>query len=249
MSSAIDNIDLKKLPGHVAIIMDGNGRWARKKGGARIFGHKSAIKAVRDTIEGAAEIGLKYVTLYAFSTENWQRPKMEVNALMELLINTIQKEIPTLMKNKIRLRSIGQIDDLPAKCQKNLAEAMAVTQENEHMTLTLALSYGGRADIMTAVRKIAEMAAQGKTTPESIDEDLLKSHMSTSFLPDPELLIRSSGEFRISNFLLWEIAYSEIYITPKLWPDIRREDLFEAIVDYQHRERRFGKTSEQITAL
>ncbi|MCB9231728.1 MAG: isoprenyl transferase [Bacteroidia bacterium] len=248
MSLIRDNIDTQKLPQHVAIIMDGNGRWARKRGGLRILGHRSAIKAVRDTIEGAAEIGLKYVTLYAFSTENWNRPQAEVNALMELLVNTIKKETPTLMKNRIRLRAIGNLGDLPPNCQNNLAESMEVTSANDHMTLTLALSYGGRWDMLAAIRKLATKAVQGEISPEDIDENLLRQHMSTGFLPDPELLIRTSGEFRISNFLLWEIAYAEIYITQKLWPDFRREDLFEAILNYQGRERRFGKTSEQITA-
>lgn len=247
MSQPRDYIDPKKLPQHVAIIMDGNGRWARKRGGLRIFGHKSAIKAVRDTIEGAADIGLKFVTLYAFSTENWNRPKKEVNALMELLVNTIKKETPTLMKNKIRLRAIGNLEDLPKKCQQNLAESMEITQNNDHMTLTLALSYGGRWDLLSAVKKLIAKAGKGEISPEDINENLLRKHMSTGFMPDPELLIRTSGESRISNFLLWEIAYAEIYICPKLWPDFRRDDLFEAILDFQGRERRFGKTSEQIT--
>lgn len=246
MSSIKEHIDPKKLPRHVAIIMDGNGRWARKRGGIRVFGHKSAIKAVRDTIEGAAEIGLEYVTLYAFSTENWKRPKTEVNALMELLVNTIKKETPTLIENNIRLRTIGNTAALPAKAQENLAESMEITRNNSRMTLTLALSYGGRWDVMEAIKKIAAKAVQGEIVPEEIDEYLLRQHMSTGFLPDPELLIRTSGEFRISNFLLWEIAYAEIFISQKLWPDFRREDLYEALLDFQKRERRFGKTSEQI---
>lgn len=239
-------IDPNRLPQHVAIIMDGNGRWAKQKGNMRVFGHKSAIKAVRDTIEGAAELGIKFVTLYAFSTENWNRPKAEVRALMELLVNTIQKETPTLIKNNIRLRAIGNLEDLPKKCHRELQEAMEITRNNEHMTLTLALSYGGRWDMLNAIKAIARKVENGELNPDDLTEDTLKSHLSTNFMPDPELMIRTSGEFRISNFLLWEIAYSEIFITSKFWPDFRREDLHEAILDFQKRERRFGKTGEQI---
>ena len=246
METAQKQIDPQRLPQHVAIIMDGNGRWAQQKGNLRVFGHKSAIKAVRDTIEGAAELGIGYVTLYAFSTENWNRPKAEVRALMELLVNTIQKETPTLIKNNIRLRAIGNLEDLPQKCRKELQEAMDITRDNEHMTLTLALSYGGRWDMLNAIKAIVRKAEAGELHAEDLTEDTLKSHLSTNFMPDPELMIRTSGEFRISNFLLWEIAYSEIFITPKFWPDFRREDLHEAILDFQNRERRFGKTGEQI---
>lgn len=246
MENAQKQIDLQRLPQHVAIIMDGNGRWAKQKGNLRVFGHRSAIKAVRDTIEGAAELGIKYVTLYAFSTENWNRPKAEVRALMELLVNTIQKETPTLIKNNIRLRAIGNLEDLPTKCRKELQEAMDTTRDFEHMTLTLALSYGGRWDMLNAIKAIIRKAEAGELRADDLTEDTLKSHLSTNFMPDPELMIRTSGEFRISNFLLWEIAYSEIFITPKFWPDFRREDLHEAILDFQKRERRFGKTGEQI---
>jgi undecaprenyl diphosphate synthase len=241
-----DFLDPGKIPSHVAIIMDGNGRWAKQKGNSRIFGHQSAIEAVRDTTEGAAAAGVKYLTLYAFSTENWSRPQFEVKALMELLVMTIARETPTLMENSIRLQTIGQTEDLPTSCQKQLAEAMRKTENNTRMTLNLALSYGGRRDILQAVRSIAEEVKSGHLSPENIDETLFRRYLSTSFLPDPELMIRTSGEFRISNFLLWELAYSEIYITQKFWPDFRRADLYEAIADYQKRERRFGKTSEQI---
>ncbi|MCL4149944.1 UNVERIFIED_CONTAM: hypothetical protein GTU68_023368 [Idotea baltica] len=226
--------------------MDGNGRWARTKGNIRVFGHRSAIKAVRDTTEGAAELGIKHLTLFAFSTENWNRPKLEVNALMSLLVDTIEKETPTLMKNDIKLNAIGNLSQLPKKCNANLQKAIDATSQNKRMTLTLALSYGARADIIEATRKIAEKVKKGEVATADIDEAMVCNHLSTAQMPDPELLIRTSGEYRISNFLLWEIAYSEIYITKKLWPDFRRQDLFEAIIDYQKRERRFGMISEQI---
>jgi undecaprenyl diphosphate synthase len=241
-----DFLDPGNIPSHVAIIMDGNGRWAKQKGNSRIFGHQSAVEAVRDTTEGAAAAGVKYLTLYAFSTENWNRPQFEVKALMELLVMTISRETPTLMENSIRLQTIGRTEDLPSSCQKQLAEAMQKTQHNTRMTLNLALSYGGRSDILQAVRALAGEVKSGHLRPEDIDETLFSRQLSTHFLPDPELMIRTSGEFRISNFLLWELAYAEIYITQKFWPDFRRGDLYEAIADYQKRERRFGKTSEQI---
>ncbi len=244
--SLLEQIDKTSLPKHIAIIMDGNGRWARSKGNARVFGHRSAIKAVRDTTEGAAELGVKYLTLYAFSTENWNRPKLEVNALMRLLVDTIRKETTTLMDNDIRLNAIGNLDQLPGKCERQLQEAMEITQHNSRMVLTLALSYGARADMIDATQKIARAVAAGTIDPEEINESTFSNHLSTANLPDPELMIRTSGEFRISNFLLWEIAYTELYITDKLWPDFRREDLHTAITDFQKRERRFGKISEQI---
>ncbi|MDX2250446.1 MAG: isoprenyl transferase [Bacteroidia bacterium] len=234
------------LPQHVAIIMDGNGRWARTQGNARVFGHKSAIKAVRDTTEAAAELGIKFLTLFAFSTENWNRPKAEVAALMQLLMKTIQDETPTLIDNDVKLNAVGHIHRLPGNCQKMLAEAMKITANNQRMTLTLALSYGSRTDISDAVRKIAEAVKAGKLQPEEINDSVIGRYLSTAGMPDPELLIRTSGEYRISNFLLWEIAYSEIFFTEKFWPDFRREDLYEAIADFQGRERRFGKISEQI---
>ena len=244
-----EHIDRNNLPSHIALIMDGNGRWARKQGIMRVFGHKNAISAVRETIEGAAEIGIKYVTLFAFSTENWQRPPHEVMALMELLVATLRKETPTLMKNNIRLKAIGNIGDLPKDCQNNLSEAIKATEQNTHTVLTLALSYGGRGDIVAAAKKIAALAVEGKLDPASIDEKTFAGFLSTHSMPDPELMIRTSGEMRISNFLLWELAYSEIYISEKLWPEFTREDLFQAIISYQSRERRFGKTSEQIQPL
>lgn len=241
-----EQIDPKNLPRHIAIIMDGNGRWARTKGNARVFGHQSAIKAVRDTTESAAELGIEFLTLFAFSTENWSRPKAEVAALMQLLMKTIQAETPTLIDNDVRLNAIGHIHRLPGNCQQMLAEAMKITAANKRMTLTLALSYGSRTDITDAVKKIAEAVKKGELQPEDINDRVIHQSLSTAGIPDPELLIRTSGEYRISNFLLWEIAYSEIFFTEKLWPDFRREDLYEAIADFQRRERRFGKISEQI---
>jgi undecaprenyl diphosphate synthase len=240
-------IDLAALPQHVAIIMDGNGRWARTRGNERIFGHRSAIEAVRDTTEGAAELGVRFLTLYAFSTENWQRPRREVNALMTLLVDTIRAETPTLTENDVRLRAIGDLDRLPGSCKSRLQEAMDLTAGNQRMTLTLALSYGARADLTAAIRELARQAQAGELQPDAIDEARISQALSTAFAPDPELLIRTSGEHRISNFLLWEIAYAEIFFTSKLWPDFRREDLYEAIVNFQRRERRFGKISEQLS--
>ena len=244
--SLFEQIDSLRLPRHIAIIMDGNGRWARKKGNIRVFGHRSAIKAVRDTTEGAAELGVDFLTLFAFSTENWQRPRGEVNALMQLLVETIRKETATLMDNQIKLHAIGDLDSLPKKCRKELDEAMKLTEHNDRMTLNLALSYGSRADIVSGVQRIAEEVQKGTLSPQDIGEEVFSSFLSTATMPDPELLIRTSGEARISNFLLWEIAYSEIYFVEKFWPDFRREDLYEAILNYQGRERRFGKISEQI---
>ncbi len=235
-----------RMPEHVAIIMDGNGRWARKQGHMRIFGHRHGIKAVHEVTEAAAELGIKYLTLYTFSTENWNRPKSEINALMELLVSTIKAETPTLMKNGIRLQAIGNIDELPAKCNKQLLETVEATKENSTVTLILALSYSGRWDIIEAVKKISREVKENKLQPEDINEHVLNSALNTANYPNPELLIRTSGEQRISNFLLWEIAYSEIHFTPVLWPDFSREDFYSAIFDYQNRERRFGKTTEQI---
>lgn len=241
-----EQIDEQRLPKHIAIIMDGNGRWARTRGNDRIFGHRNAIKAVRDATEGCAELGVEFLTLYAFSTENWHRPKAEVMALMALLVDTIRKETATLMDNDIRLRAIGHIERLPEKAQRQLAEAMEMTASNQRMTLTLALSYGARADMTEAVRQMTQKALNGELDPAHINEETISAHLSTHYAHDPELLIRTSGEHRISNFLLWEIAYAEIYFTPKMWPDFRRDDLYEAIIDFQKRERRFGKISEQI---
>jgi len=221
--------------------MDGNGRWAKRKGAARIFGHRNAIQAVKDITEGCGELGIKYLTLYAFSTENWGRPKEEVDGLMELLVNTLKKEINTLHENQVKLHTIGDVSHLPKDCQNNLAEAIASTQHNSGLILQLALNYSGRWEITEAVKKIAEEAKAGLIKPEEIDEQYFATHLKTTGVPDPELLIRTSGELRVSNFLLWQIAYTEIFITPTLWPDFRREDLYEAICAYQKRERRFGK--------
>jgi len=237
-----EKINPNNLPLHIAITMDGNGRWAKTKGKFRVFGHKNGVKAVRDTVEGAAEIGIKYLTLYAFSTENWSRPKKEVDALMSLLVSTIHKETKTLMDNNIRLESIGNRSELPERCQRELQEAIDKTKNNDGTTLILALSYSSRSEIINAVKQIVTE----KVSSEDINEELFSQYLSTKGVPNPELLIRTSGEQRISNFLLWQIAYSELYFTDVLWPDFRREDLFEAIYKYQNRERRFGKTSEQL---
>ncbi|MFZ9630786.1 MAG: isoprenyl transferase [Bacteroidia bacterium] len=226
--------------------MDGNGRWAKQKGHMRIFGHRQGVKAVRAAIESAAEMGVKYLTLYAFSTENWTRPEQEVNALMELLVDTIESELPTLMKNNIKLATIGDLAKLPKKCQAQLDKTKGKTAENDSLTLVLALSYSGRWDIIEAIKRIGIDVKEGKLAPEEINDGLLDQALSTSCFPNPDLLIRTSGEQRISNFLLWEIAYSELYFTPVLWPDFTKDDFYKAIVDYQARERRFGKTSEQI---
>ncbi|MCS6822527.1 MAG: isoprenyl transferase [Microscillaceae bacterium] len=241
-----EQLDMNKLPQHIAIIMDGNGRWAKKKGAVRVFGHQNAIRAVRETTETCAELGIKFLTLYAFSTENWARPKDEVDALMTLLVNTIRKETSTLIENNVRLQAIGNLMLLPKKCQTELFEAIEVTKNNTGLTLVLALSYSSRWEIVEAVRKIAQEVANQKLQPEAIDATLFEQFLCTKHIPDPELLIRTSGEMRISNFLLWQIAYSEIFITPILWPDFRKEHLYEAIIAYQQRERRFGKTSEQL---
>lgn len=241
-----EQIDLERLPKHIAVIMDGNGRWARKKGMMRVFGHQNGVKAVRETVEACAELGVKALTLYAFSTENWNRPKSEVDALMKLLISTLRKELHTLTENNIRLRAIGDLSALPAAGYKELMEVMDETADNDHMDLVLALSYSARWELMDAVKRMAEEAKNGELDPNAITEECISEHLSTAGIPDPELLIRTSGETRISNFLLWQIAYTELYFTPTLWPDFRRDDLYMAVLDFQKRERRFGKTSEQI---
>ena len=241
-----EKIDQEKLPEHIAVIMDGNGRWAKSKGAARVFGHKNAIKAVRDVTEGCAELGVKFLTLYAFSTENWNRPKAEVNALMQLLIATISSEMKTLMDNDISLGTIGDTASLPPKAQKQLADAIQKTSNNKRMKLILALSYSGRWDIMNAVKTLLKKQKDEGLDIEDVDQNLFESYLNTSGIPDPELLIRTSGEQRISNFLLWQMAYTEFFITDTLWPDFRRQHLYEAIVAYQQRERRFGKISEQV---
>lgn len=247
--SLLQQIDKDKLPLHIAVIMDGNGRWAKEKGKLRVFGHQNGVKAVRDTVEGAVEAGISYLTLYAFSAENWNRPKFEVTALMELLVSTINKETKTLMENDVRLNAIGNLKALPPRCYQQLQEAINKTSGNKKCTLTLALSYSSRWEIVEAARKIAEQVKQGSLNPEDVNEDVFASQLTTAGIPDPELMIRTSGEHRISNYLLYQLAYSELYFTQKLWPDFRREDLFEAIIDYQKRERRFGMTGEQVKNL
>lgn len=241
-----EKINPLKLPQHIAIIMDGNGRWAKRQGEERIFGHENGVKSVHDTVEAAAEIGIKYLTLYAFSTENWNRPQEEVNALMSLLVHTINAETATLNKNNIRLQAIGDLKSLPTDCFYELQEAIENTKNNSRMTLVLALSYSSRWEITNAIKEIAQKIENKTLSAETINEDTIQLHLCTANIPDPELMIRTSGEHRISNFLLWQMAYSEFYFTDKLWPDFRKEDLYEAILDYQNRERRFGKTSEQL---
>ncbi|UCH14400.1 MAG: isoprenyl transferase [Bacteroidales bacterium] len=239
-------INPDKLPQHIAIIMDGNGRWAQKRGNNRVFGHQNGVAAVRDTVEAAAELGLGYLTLYAFSTENWMRPRTEIDALMSLLVSTINKETKTLQDNNIRLSAIGDINSLPKSVGKYLKKAIMDTKANTGLVLILALSYSSRWEITNAVKQIAERIEKGELKAENIDSNLFESFLNTAGIPEPELLIRTSGEYRISNFLLWQIAYSELYFSDTLWPDFRREHLYEAIISFQNRERRFGKTSSQI---
>lgn len=239
-------INLQKVPQHVAIIMDGNGRWAKSKGMARIFGHRNALTSVRDSIEAAAEIGVKAITLYAFSTENWNRPKTEVNALMSLLINSLKKELPDFQKNSVQVNAIGDLNSLPKKALKVLLEVIDLTKNNSTITLTLALSYGSRDEIVNTIKNISKKVVNNELKIEEINEKVINNHLYTFNLPDVDLMIRTSGEQRISNFLLWQMAYAELYFTDVLWPDFRKSDFFEAIIEYQHRERRFGKTSEQI---
>ena len=239
-------IDPARLPQHIAIIMDGNGRWAKAQGKHRIFGHKNGVRAVREASEACAEIGVKYLTLYAFSTENWNRPAKEVSALMDLLFLTIGKEIKTLQKNKIRLNTIGNIDLLPESNRKALQRTMEETKDNDRMTLTLALSYGSREEMISMTKKVAQEYKKGEVRLDEINEKLIAQNLYTSDIPDPEILIRTSGEHRISNFLLWQIAYSELFFLDKFWPDFNRNDIYQIICQYQQRERRFGMTTEQI---
>jgi undecaprenyl diphosphate synthase len=241
-----ENIDPDRLPAHIAIIMDGNGRWAKQRGQHRIFGHENGVKSVKEVAETCAELGIRYLTLYAFSTENWNRPQNEVNALMELLVKTINAELKTLNDNKIRLLAIGDLDSLTKECRVELIDAMNKTASNDRLSLVLALSYSSRWEICHAATQIATDVKMGLLEPKDIDSQLFSSYLTTAGIPDPELLIRTSGEYRISNFLLWQIAYAELFFSPKLWPDFKREDLYEAIVNYQNRERRFGMISEQI---
>jgi len=241
------HIDMDHLPRHIAIIMDGNGRWARMRGFPRIVGHREGIKAVRDTVTACREIGIEVLTLYAFSAENWRRPAMEVKALMMFLEEYLQKELKTMMDNDIRFMTIGQIHKLPASVQRWIHKVEKETGNNKSMILTIALSYGGRTEIIDAVRAIGKDIQSGKLSPDRIDAELFSQYLYTRSLPDPDLIIRTSGETRISNFLLWQLAYSELYFTKTLWPDFRRRDLFLALIDYQHRQRRFGMVEEQLT--
>jgi undecaprenyl diphosphate synthase len=241
-----DQIDLSKLPQHIAIIMDGNGRWAKEKGKLRIFGHHNGVVSVRDVVEGATLLNLKYLTLYTFSTENWNRPKLEVMAIMELMVGTIHKEIKNFMEKNVRLNAIGNLEMLPEKCYNELNNAIEKTAGNTGLVLTLALSYSSRAEILRAVKNIALKVQDGELKTEDINEEIFENNLYTQGMPNPELLIRTSGEYRISNYLLWQIAYAELYFTSKLWPDFRKEDFYEAILDYQKRERRFGMISEQV---
>ncbi|WP_445714847.1 isoprenyl transferase [Flavobacterium sp.] len=242
----LEKINTDYLPSHLAIIMDGNGRWAKQKGMLRAFGHENGTKSVRKTVESCAKLGIKNLTLYAFSTENWNRPKIEVDTLMKLLVSSLKKEIKTLQTNNIKLNAIGNLTNLPDSVQKELQEVIEKTSENTRMTLTLALSYGAREEIIQAVKKITNKVKNNIISEESIDESIINQHLYTHNLPDVDLVIRTSGEHRISNFLLWQIAYAEFYFTEVLWPDFTEKDLYEAIISYQKRERRFGKTSEQI---
>jgi len=241
-----DKIDMQRLPSHIAIIMDGNGRWANEKGEDRLFGHLHGVESVRNVVEGAAELGVKYMTLYAFSTENWDRPEYEVTGLMALLVDTIHKEVPTLNKNNIRLHVIGDVSMLPDEARAELNQALLETSGNTGLNLIMALSYSSRWELETAIRQIASDVKSGALDPGSINQDLIRTYLATKDFPDPELMIRTSGEHRISNFLLYQLAYSELYFTNTLWPDFRKENLYEAILDYQGRERRFGKTGQQI---
>lgn len=249
MEELKSQISKNPVPNHIAIIMDGNGRWAKKKGKPRVFGHKNGVTSVKQTIEGCGELGVKYLTLYAFSTENWNRPKFEVKTLMALLVTTLKNELKTLQKNNIKLNVIGAISNLPERAQLELQEVIEITKNNDALILTLALSYGSREEIVNVIKKISKKVVNNRLKTEEIDEKIINNHLYTFSLPDVDFLIRTSGEKRISNFLLWQIAYAELYFTNILWPDFRKENLFNAILDYQNRERRFGKTSEQIEKI
>ncbi len=244
-----EQIDRNSLPRHVAIIMDGNGRWAEKKGGERIFGHRNGVESVRRVVEAAGELGVEYLTLYAFSTENWNRPRAEIEALMTLLTSAITNETNKLNENNVRLLVIGNIADLPKSVHKKLMKSVDYLSQNTGLTLVLALSYSGRWELTDAIRKMVSDGASGKLDPDRVDSTMVESYLASSFMPDPELLIRTSGERRISNFLLWQLAYTELYFTPVLWPDYRKEHFYEAIIDYQRRERRFGKVKKKSGAL
>jgi undecaprenyl diphosphate synthase len=241
-----ESIDRSRLPQHIAIIMDGNGRWAKERGEDRVYGHYEGVVSVRTIVDACGELGIGYLTLYAFSAENWNRPKAEVDALMELLVNTIRKEVEDLKKNNVRLHVIGDFASLPDICQQELNEAMEITADNTGLNLILALSYSSRDEIARAARLVAEKVATGQINAEDVTDELIHQHLYTAQFPDPELMIRTSGECRISNFLLYQLAYAELYFTNVHWPDFRKPDLYEALTNYQNRERRFGKTSEQI---
>jgi undecaprenyl diphosphate synthase len=249
MDNSVENIDKDRLPAHIAIIMDGNGRWAKEKGHDRLYGHYHGVESVRDIVEGCAELGIGYLTLYAFSTENWDRPEPEVNGLMELLVDTIKKEVTTLNKNNIRLHVIGDMNMLPERARGELNEALADTSQNTGLKLIMALSYSSRWELVNAVKQIGLDVKAGKVDPETIDQHTLQAYLTTSEFPDPELMIRTSGEYRISNFLLYQLAYAELYFTDTRWPDFRKQNLYEAIIDFQSRERRFGKTTEQVKSV
>ena len=242
-----ENLNLTKLPSHIAVIMDGNGRWAKKQGFLRAVGHNEGVKSVRDVVEGSAEIGIKFLTLYAFSTENWNRPKLEVDTLMKILVSSLKKEIKTLQNNNIKLTAIGNIENLPKKAKRELLDVIDKTKDNAKMTLILALSYGSREEMTSAFRVLANKVKDGTLQPDEINDSLISKSLYTKDIPDVDLMIRTSGEQRISNFLLWQMAYAELYFTNILWPDFRKENLYEAIYNYQNRERRFGKTSEQLS--
>ena len=240
-------INLQRVPKHVAIIMDGNGRWAKGRGMSRVFGHRNALTAVRESIESAAQIGVKAITLYAFSTENWNRPKLEVDALMSLLVNSLKKELLTFQENGVIVNAIGNIENLPNKAKKALNDVITQTKDNSKIIMTLALSYGSREEIVNAIKNISKKVVNKELSVKEIDENIINNHLYTFNLPEVDLMIRTSGEKRLSNFLLWQMAYAELYFTDVLWPDFRKEHFYDAIIDYQNRERRFGKTSEQIT--
>lgn len=248
MSSLLQNIDKERLPRHIAIIMDGNGRWAKEQGQDRLYGHYHGVESVRNIVEGCAELKIGYLTLYAFSTENWDRPEYEVVGLMELLVSTIRKEVESLHKNNIKLHVIGDLNMLPEYARQELKEALDITKDNSGLNLVMALSYSGRWELLNAVKSIANEVKANRLAIEEIDQSVLQRYLATSDLPDPELMIRTSGEYRISNFLLYQLAYAELYFTQVRWPDFRKENLYEAILDYQNRERRFGKTSDQLTS-
>tara|TARA_B110000967_G_C18858489_1_gene548569 strand:+ start:352 stop:1098 length:747 start_codon:yes stop_codon:yes gene_type:complete len=246
MSNLLKNINLDKIPKHIAVVMDGNGRWAKKHGYLRAIGHKSGVKAVREIVQACDDIGVKYLTLYTFSTENWNRPKLEVNALMELMIDSLTKELEGFQKNNVRILTIGDLNELPSRCKKKFTDVVRKTEKNTGLNLVFALSYSSRKEIISAVKSIAENVLNNTLGLDDITSELIDQHLYTAAIPDPDLLIRTSGEKRISNFLLWQVAYSELHFTPVLWPDFKKDDLFTAVIDYQQRERRFGKTSEQI---